>query len=332
MSHWKALALLFAGTLASVIVRILIPDSISVIFSAFLILLFLILFIFGSGVGSLLLYHYRIWRRKGNRILPPKVGILNDMGWNVDDPEIRAWTDVSPEDWKAVITEQASKKNVKIKVELLTTVKDFTSYAAILNPYGGVYPERDIKDFETLNDIMRYVKDGGLFANVADMPGYWAYSAVLRRRLDTTPPVYAGLSGSTGEFAIVSTRPFDLTPFMQKLGLRVFNTENHDDLVKWKAEFEKRFSDSIEQATELYIGRVVLSERNVVPILMPRMTKDKQSVTPLFWVKYGEGMFLISLVFLVDQYPSNAFIKRVIADAIIDNIAKCNEKEPAHIS
>lgn len=329
MNHWKALALLLAGTLASVIVRILIPDSIPVIFVAFLILLFLALFIFGSGAGSLVLHHYRIWRRKGNRILPPKVGILNDMGWNSDDPEIRACTDVSPNDWKAEITAQAGKRKGKIKIELITTSTNFDSYAAILNPYGSVYPERDMKNFETLSKIAEYVNGGGLFVNVADLPSYWAYSLLLKRRLNTTPPIYDIHELAGGE-VYKPVRLFDRNPLMEKLSLRILNTQRTSGFTNWKVKFEKRFNGSSEIADDICVDRVVIVERNVDAVMTPRRNDiENISLTPLFFTNYGDGRFLFSLVWLGKDLPKNYVMKEILSGILVEDIRETRSKRQA---
>jgi hypothetical protein len=35
-----------------------------------------------------------------------------------------------------------------------------------------------------LDEIFNYVKEGGIFLNISDIPGYWAYNKLLERRLD----------------------------------------------------------------------------------------------------------------------------------------------------
>ena len=67
---------------------------------------------------------------------------------------------------------------------------------------------------------LNYVREGGVFANVADIPSYWAYNPDLHRKLDTTTAIYGTLQTPTGT-QIFSTRPFELTPLAKKLGLRV---------------------------------------------------------------------------------------------------------------
>ena len=117
---WKQLALLLAGALASVMGGLLIRPPFSekylyILLSAIVVILTL----YGSGTISKLWHSYNLWIRRGNKLVAPKVGILNDMGWDPKNEEIRAWTDISPEEWKKAIEKLAGESKVKIKVKLI---------------------------------------------------------------------------------------------------------------------------------------------------------------------------------------------------------------------
>lgn len=314
---WQQLALLFAGALASVMGGVLIrppfPEKYLYILSTTVVILTL----YGSGAISKLWHSYNLWKRRGNKLVAPKVGILSDMGWEPENAEIRTWTDISPEKWKKEIEKLAMESKVKIKVELIDAGKNFDPYIVILNPYGGVYPERDVKNFDTLNKIFNYVNEGGQFVNVADVPGYWAYNPLLKRRLDATPPIYNIIyNTSNGKTLIGLVRPFELTPFMEKLGLRVLNIEKTEHC-KWDVEFEDKFNRTIEDINEVEVHRVVILERNVEAIIKPK-PEQRGGITPLFFVKYGDGKFLISLVFFDRKYPQNDKMKVILAKIIIE--------------
>ena len=145
----KELALLFAGVLAGGLVSLLIQktvfDIMAVILGVGVLIFFLILY--GSGAMSMIWNGYILWKRR----LTQKVGILNDMKWDLKNGEIYTGTDISPEEWEEEINELARKRKVKIKVNWITSEENFDSYNAIINPYGGVYPEHDLKNFKTMN-------------------------------------------------------------------------------------------------------------------------------------------------------------------------------------
>jgi len=129
---------------------------------------------------------------------------------------------------------------------------------------------------------------------------------LLKRRLDTTPPIYGVDRTPDGKILIIPVRPFELTPFMEKLGLRVFNTEG-TPLFSWDMGFEEKFDMRMEEIKKINVHRVVVVERNVDPIVKPKKSNDK-CFTPLFLVNYGEGKFLLSLIF--ENYSQNSGIKK----------------------
>ena len=172
---------------------------------------------------------------------------------------------------------------------------------------------------ETLNKIFDYVNKGGLFVNVADIPGYWAYNLLLKRRLDATPPIYGIDRAPNGQILIIPIRPFELTPFMEKLGLRVLNIEN-SPLTNWKVEFEDRFKRMAGDVGEIKVDRATVAERNVKPIIKPKVD-GQTAITPLFVGGYGDGEFLISQIFLDNESrPQNNKMKEILTKILIELI------------
>lgn len=327
----KDLAILFAGALASVIGGILFKPPVPYNYILGLGAIVVILILYGSDAISKIYHNYNLSVRKGNRFMAPKVGILNDMPWDLENSDIYTWTDVSPTEWKKEIESQANENKVKIDVKMIDAKKNFDPFIVVINPYGGVYPEYDLKNSATLNKIFSYVKEGGIFVNVADIPGYWAYHPLLNRKLETPSPIYDINRTSGGKISIIPVKPFELTPFMEKLGLKVFGIETQENKknesfiepLNWDVEFIDTKNKIIEKLDELKVHRVVIVERNVEPIIKPKRIEQKD-MTPFFFVRYGdEGKFLISLVFEnyhINSYHPNRKMKEVLADIIIKNI------------
>lgn len=324
ISIWKQLSLLLGGVLIGAIIKSFIPllPWIGIIL-LFLLAVFLILW--GADVISKGSHYVKLRTRKKGK--SPKVGILN-VGWGSKD-KFSAWTDISPRQWKKELEKQAKKNKVKVRIELVDVKKNFDSYIAILNPYGGAYPESDIKNFETLKKIFDYVKEEGLFINVADIPGYFAYSLLRHRRLDATPPTYGIDRGPKGEIQISEIRPFSLTPFMERLGLRVHKVEiknnvPHELDVKCNPKFKDKANEIKENMHKIKVHRVVeVKEGNVEPIMtaeLPDPTGEKVTVTPFFYAIYGDGRFLISLVPLRDEYPQTRKMTKILARIVVTSI------------
>lgn len=323
---YKPLVLLFAGAFLSVLGGLIVEFkllNIEIIFGVLASLAF-ILFLWGSGIISLVRHSFNLWKRKGNVLFRPKVGILNDMGSDIRN-ETFVSTDITPEKWKEGIAKQAKENRLKIKIKFTDVSKNFDSYTALLNPYGSVYPEDDLKNFKTMNKILDYVKEGGLFVNVADIPCYWAYDKFSEIKLNTTPPIYALKSENSGKISIEPIRTFELTPILQKLGLRVFNVEKDNMPIIWDVKFEDIINKIIGRIDKIKVNRVVEVERNVVPLIKPKEINYTMS-TPFFIVKYSYGEFLISLLFLDNiKIPENNNIREVLAKTVIKLIKKRRE-------
>ncbi len=307
----KALALLFAGAIASVIGGILLSPPVPHFYIYVSSAAVIILILYGSGAVSKTWHSYNLKRRKGKRIFAARIGILADIDWKSEEWD-NAWSDTTPEEWKEEIERIAKQNNLKMKVKLISTAKNLDPYTAILNPYSGVYPETDIKNSDSLNKIFDYVSEGGIFINVSDIPGYYQYNPKLRRMLDATPPIYYGVTPQ-GVKAIMS---FELTPFMKRMGLRAYNTEKapvHD----WKVEFAERFNSLNKVRMQIKVQRTVVVEKNVKPIIKPISVEGIGEMTPLCMVYYGKGIFIISLPDINKQRnPDNIELKRVISQVL----------------
>jgi len=293
----KSLALLFAGSLIGFVKSILeLSVSVDVKVTLVIIVAAILCFLLSYGVGiPQKEYHEFILRHRWKE--PLKIGVLNDMQWDINNREIFAWSGVAPDDWKEIIETFAKEHGIEVNVKFIDVGMKFDSYAAVLNPYGGVYPELDLKNLSTLDKILEYVKEGGLFINVADIPSYWAYNPDLHRRLDIASTVYAAFPTSTG-VGILSAKPFELTPLIKRLGLRVMGTD------PVQQDLGPVFGTSVP--TIVQSERFAIVESNVdscVPTSRLRYVDgDTYDMSALFFLKYGEGDFLLSLIWINATY------------------------------
>jgi hypothetical protein len=330
-SDVKELVLLITGALISLFVQVPVFDARAKVLIVIAILFFLI------GTGSIQkIWH---WRYIKGRKLAPKIGILNDMNW---DSKIYTKTDISPEEWKNVITELARNKGINIKVDLIMGENYFDKYNAIINPYGGVYPEYDLKNFKTMNKILSYINEGGLFVNVADIPCYWACDPSIKpwRRIDTARKgaPYAYIHESLGDqiklgriIPFTQFPLFELTPFTSELGVDVYNIEK--EIPEWGIlEFEDNFLKievgdlkvEVHRAARVrdYLDPIIKRQSIVLPSLF-EMRMEEIPVTPLFFVTYGKGKLLSSLIF--ENFKDHTEktrneLKRMLAKLIMDFI------------
>ena len=308
----KRLALLFAGALIGFIKSIL-ELSISVDVKVTLIITTVV------GIAFFLLYGIGIPQEKYHEFIlkhrwkePLKIGILNDMKWDVSNREIFAWSDVSPDSWKEAIERFTNDLGVEVKVELIHAGMKFDSYVAILNPYGGVYPEYDLRNLSTLDKILGYVKEGGCFINVADIPSYWAYNPDLHRKLDIASTVYAALPTPTG-VRIISTKPFELTPLIERLRLRIIRNDSGI-----QQNLDAVLGASVH--TNIRSERLAIVESNVVSCVpttrLPYVDGNTYDMSALFFVNFGDGAFLFSLIWINTAYH-NQQAREAIKNAIV---------------
>ena len=318
---WKALAFTLVGALVSITVTLYIKVAPSYKWLIPLSFLVGILILYGTGICKLL-WNWALRRiRTGIKIClwKPRIGILRDISWEKRHQLYATYTNLSPKDWQDKIIHTADKNGVKVKVRLITTKKNLHGYMIVLNPYGGAYPERNLQTFTTLDKIFEYVAKGGLFVNIADVPGFYADSPKLDHR------VAVGSAVVDWESKGVLLE----TPFMRNLGLRVY-TEEHTDLV-----FVERFAGfSVPDLHGDRSVRVYLeSYRILQPIVQPR---TNTRITLSFFKKYGEygdGRFLISMLPITD-YPA---MSDILAQIVIREVqratlsAKDKKRKGAHL-
>jgi hypothetical protein len=72
---------------------------------------------------------------------------------------------------------------------------------------------------------LEYVKDGGLFINVCDIPGFMAYNVSTHRIMNTTKKVYLTVNYK-GQKILTSTEPYESTPLLVELGLSIINVDD----------------------------------------------------------------------------------------------------------
>jgi len=292
----KGLFLIFFGAVASIILGGLLVDRLVInIRTCILMVLSIVLLLCGSGLVPIVWHHYNKRRRKSAL----KVGILNDMEWELENiKQISTNTDISPEDWEKEINELSGNEEVTVK--LINAKNYFDKYNAIINPYGGVYPEYDLENLETMNKILSYIKDGGLFVNVADIPGFFACNPSIEpwRRVVTArkdaPYEYILQDNRAKPYAQMHL--FHLTPFTRELGVDIYTVEYSSEQGflesgKFKIHRVAVVGGFIDPKIELQL--------NTLPSLYP--LGKKIPVTPLFFARYGDGKLLSSLIFEKEQ-------------------------------
>ncbi len=143
----------------------------------------------GFGLTEFSLSQLLLIIRRNRRKRSIAVGTLKNISYSHRDHCVqRVWTDRPPEEWGNLIRQEGKKQGVKIISRFIYSKSYyFDLYDVIINPFGSNYPEDSFDGFPTYNKILRYIRRGGIFVNVSDIPTYYAYNPVLRKKLDRTP-------------------------------------------------------------------------------------------------------------------------------------------------
>jgi hypothetical protein len=136
------------------------------------------------------------------------------------------------------------------------------------------------------------------------VPTYWAYSPVLKRRIDRTPAVY-GIEGEEKRFIYRA-------PFMQELSIKVGGV---NDNTAWPFNLKKQYDKCGDSAfTSIKPSRMALVEKNVESVV-----EQVSGLTPLFFCL--TAMVSVLFINLVDQqFAQNRPLSDIIAKLIINKL------------
>jgi len=270
---------MLAGACAGIFGRLVFDNPINFALTAAILIFFILLVTFGLELDRRLIHWLRT-RVRIERQKIPTLAVINEIDWNDLVSEIIGWTRFTPQDW----VENA--KRIGIGRTMTTKISHrMISSNIVINPYAGVLPETDTVNLSNLEAILEYVSEGGMFVNISDVPGYWMFDKNLRRTVDATPNIYSTFTDPrNGTIQLASARPFELTPFLNRLSVRILNNSISGII------YESHSSFPIPSTIPTSVDRSAVVEKNVTPILEFRIGDQRYS--PLFTVNFGSGVFL----------------------------------------
>lgn len=299
------------------------PDALSLIILAIGVMFLL------HGTGFLQEYMVRGILR-WYRIKKPVIGIINDLsgthGW--------AWSKMKPEGWLFKINNAINKSQIKAESKLIKITKPWTRwfldrYLVIINPYGSVYPEIDIENLTVMRLILHYVHHGGMFVNVADIPFFFPHDPERKiTYCSATQPVHLykqlvwylrRLPEYEQDFGKVPY-PYVETPFLRAVMVDIINTEIRKDKKITPMYTSLKLKNSGYSLENVAINRGILCS-NHVETIVEKLEWDGKLSTPLCYIHFGKGKFLLSLIFLeYDEQPED--IREKITNLQCDLIIK----------
>lgn len=179
------------------------------------------------------------------------------------DSETSSWIDVSQRQLLNLII-----KN-KINFAIIKKESSIFKYPVVVNPYGGVYPEKNASTLESLNFLFDYVNKGGIYINIADIPFYYAFDQYHKRMINTTP--------LAGDFSQV--RSFLQTILTKKLHCFVFGLTSGED-----------FDNNITRIISLAKNSRNLFNKSI------KIDETETLYSPVLTIPYGKGYFVFSTI------------------------------------
>lgn len=274
-----------------------------------------LLILWGSGALEAIREAVQSYLRE-KRFRPPLIGILTGLN-ATDSTDIQGtWTDIPASQWVEEIRKISAARGTPVRVRMIPTDRVNDGYAAIVNPFGGTYPESSFDGYPVYNRLLKFIRRGGLFVNVADLPTYFAYNPLLRRNIDRTPAMHAS-SGSPLRF-------FARIPLLEEVAVSAWNCE-HLGPPEMSCRLDSKFASCGPPLVRIIATRVadVPDDENFQPILGPE-TLDNKQVSPMWITKYGNGRIVASLSFLSDPYTANRSLIPILVSVLVQEV--CSEE------
>ena len=272
----KEVALLVAGAMIGIAA---IPFQVKILDNLFnLVVALVVLMLYGIGTfGQLVIWLYWIVNKVNQKLHFICIYAPYEI-----EPKNSSWVDLSLKKLEKILQDN------DIKCRISKTEGAFKEYPVIINPYGGSYPELDFSALQSLRNMIQYVRNGGVYINIADIPFYYAYDESLKRRIDTTP--------LAGNFSF--ERSFLKTILTQKLNHYVFGLTQGKD-----------FDNGVIRVIQLTETSENLYDKD-------RFDNGPQgSFSPVLKIPFGRGCFIFSTLNLTQENFENN-IMRVVRAAI----------------
>jgi hypothetical protein len=273
----QTLCIIVAGALFGFLPSLNVHSVVSVLLAIIIIPVAVLLSLVGTGLLLDVIHKDMINSREHS--YPRIIGILSDLGQPIDG-KTSSWSNISLEEWIEAIRCEVRRTRRRVIVKKITLEDKLDKITAIVNPYGGAYSEKDLSQQLSFKKIIEYVKQGGIFVNVADVPMYWAYRKDVGDLVETANFVW--LPTPLGP---LPARMFQGTPLATELRIEFYNVNpSGQGPLTWTSSSGARYQT--DRATPI--------TKRTSPVDGP-IHFQNIDVTPFFDVNFGKGKFIISL-------------------------------------
>ena len=251
----KKISLLLAGSLLGITFS-LYKNEISQ-YTSWIISTIFILILYGFGLFEGI---FRIWVLVNRKINNSRKRICIYAPYEIEKNN-SSWINIYLAQFKKELD------NKCIKYSITKKENSFLRYPIVINPYGGAYPEKNASTLQSFNNIFEYVRSGGKYLNIADIPFYYAFDESLKRRIDTTP--------IAGDYSL--DRSFFKTLLTKKLHCFVYGLLNGED-----------FDNGITRIISLTENTKNFFDKTII------IDNGDLEYSPSLAIPYGRGYFVFS--------------------------------------
>jgi len=265
------------------------------------------------------------------RIKKPVIGIIDDLPYSSYG---HVSSKMEPKEWILRINNVINKSQFDAKTKLIKITRPWTRwfldrYSIILNPYGPRYPETDIENLTVMKSILKYVRNGGVFVNVADIPFFFPYDkekGILYCLTGKEIPHYYKMLLRKLQQMTSLIRPDEIAPGYDSPFSRQVMVDILDTTQLISKPISLKLKDGDLTLTNVIVDRSILCTEHVESVVeelgLEWMWKGERRVTqftPFCYIHYGKGKILASLIWL-DRQPED--IREKIINLICDLVIK----------
>jgi len=242
----------------------------------------------GHDLTNFLMRYPDLKQRFGLRFITPprlEIAILNGYASNntTEKPCTPTISNVNLKDWENLLA------STDINISFISASEIDSYFDAIINPFGETFPEEDWSSRRTYERILNYIKNGGLFVNVAGYPFfyYWDHT---QGQLIPTGRVRSFLNPENR--TVVQVILFEDTPLYANFGI-LLDANSSRQVTIFQQEEDKQFVGNLMNLnihSVLEFRAVLASNPNVIPLVR---AKDLE-LYPLAVITLGNGHLLIS--------------------------------------
>jgi len=241
------------------------------------------------------------WRKAKFRY-PINVGILN--GYLTADGVGRLprhpFTDYEPMDWYETLS---SHQNFNVRWVLASQISK--KFDIIINPFGEEYPEIDKPNMATLRRIVKFVREGGIFVNVAGLAFYYLWDG---EREDLSGPLYEtyqinSIPGILQRILLLRTSHLMDSSLYRFFGIRTTFFDHGIIPVRAVPDEFFRDLDTVGDAMNVREFRAAYRSENEEATLIPLLKGEHQiretrritfECYPIAAVKFGKGYLILN--------------------------------------